>query len=286
MKQNFIPFILALSILTAFTSCKKNDESDTTEHFTYKYDGQNVDLTQWVVQKNGDRFVIQANNSDQNIAIELNKYGDLATMTSYSSSNFNFPLSESFYIYSSYFLDFNLDDIDTANKMIKVSFDGKLFEDNYDITSTTHTVSGDLKLKYVEVAETELAKVSCKIEGNDWHSTSGDQTYHGNDNYELSYYSDDAYAINFHFNSNTLGTCNNQSFTDNSSLRISLDIYDPQNDELINCSTSGTITISNYTPATGFNYAVLEGSFSFTAVNPQNQQNITVNNGQFKVYLQ
>ena len=283
MKKQLTILIL-ISLLMTTISCSSEDSAEEQESFTYKYDNNNVDITQWEATKNGDRFVIQAMGSEQIFAIEFNKYGNLSSANSYSTSNFNFPLSQSFIYYSSYSFNFDIDNIDTGNKMIKASFDGLLYEDNYDITSPTHEVSGQFNLKYTEVPQTELTSMDCKINNHDWHATNTDESSNGQGEQEVSFFNDDEHIINLYFNFNDITTCHNTPFTQNSDLRIQLSIYDPINDEMIDCESTGTISITNITPPSGLNYGSIEGDFTMTATNPENNQSYNINNGHFKYY--
>ncbi len=278
-------FLLLLLMITAM-SCSNDDDdtADTEEYFEYKYDNSDVEITGWTAQKNGDRYIIQAQGNGQNFAIEFNKYGNLASANSYSTSNLNFPLSQSFAYYSSYSFDFNLQNIDTDNQMIKADFDGLLYEDNYLINSTTHQVSGSFNVKYTEYPEDEISKVSCKIDNQDWHATNGDHS--SSNQYETySTFNDDKFIINLMYIDGFLNTCNNCSFTPNSNLRMQLDIYDPVNDDIIECPSTGTLSITNYSPPTGFSNGVIEGEFNFTATNPQNNQTHQIDNGHFKLII-
>ena len=282
--KKYIYLLLSISLFLTAISCTKEESSDDQEFFEYKYENNDVSITQWEVVKNGDRFVIQAMGSGKNFAIELDEYGHLASAASYSTTDMSFPLSESFEYYSSYSFHINSFDIDVDNKMIKVSFDGLLYEDNYDIDSTTHNVSGKFNLKYAEVTETALSKMFCKIDSNDWRETDGSNSFSGSYEIEMSAYNDDAYILHLNFNTSNITTCNNQPFNDNSSLKMYLDIYDPQNDDFIYCPSNGIISITNHTAPTRLSYGFVEGTFSFTAVNSNTNQTYTINNGTFIQY--
>ena len=265
--------------------CSNDDSSDIEEYFEYQYDNNNVEITNWEAVKNGDRFVIRGVGNEQGFAIEFNKYGHLSSANSYSTSNFSFPLSQSYIYYSSHSFNFNLIDVDTDNHTVKASFDGLLYEDNYDINSPTHQVSGEFNLKYAETPETELSSLHCKFDNQDWYSTNMDSSSSGS-NVEVSFFNDDEYIINFYYDENTISTCNNCAFTANSNLRMQLNIYDPVNDEMIECNSTGTLSITNYTPSSGFNNGLIEGDFNFTATNPNNNQTYHIDNGHFKLILQ
>lgn len=281
MKNLLLFVILSFSLI----QCSKDDSDSTAESVVYKYENSEVTINSWTAYKNGDRFVITAVGESQSFAIEFNKYGNLASANSYSNAINGIPFSKSFAYYSSYFLDFNLINIDADNQIVNFNFNGHLHENDYDVASTTHSVEGDFNVKYIELAETELSRLNCKIDNQDWRATSGSITGSNFDYLKLYNYSDDQHTIEVNFNINTIAVCTDCAFNNVSELSMGLAIYDPTTDDLIQFDVSGIITISEYVPVAGLSYGSVEGSFSFVAIHPTTGATVTVNDGTFKQFF-
>lgn len=278
--------LLLLALLSLSLINCKSDDSDPNlevESYTYTYDNTDITINSVSAIKMDDRFVITIVCDDQSFAIEFNEYGNLASANSYPNGASGIPFSKSFLYYSSYFLDFNLLSVDTDNKIVTFNFNGLLHENDVDIDSATHSVNGDFNVKYAELTATELSKMYCKTNGNDWHATNGVQS--GIDNLEILGLSDDQYIVSLFFNANTTPLCTNQSFDNTSSLKMGLSSYNPSTDNIDGFDVSGAISITEFTAPSGLSWGYIEGTYNFNAINSSTGNSISVTDGTFKQYF-
>ena len=145
--------ILFISLIV-LSGCSSSDDSGNivvpnTDSFAYSYDSEIVNISSWQAIKVENRIVVTGSADDGRVfATEFNKFGNLSSANSYSISDFKFPTSISFEYFKSNYFNFELVDIDEINKRVSVVFSGNLYEDDYDINSTTHFVEGSFSVGY------------------------------------------------------------------------------------------------------------------------------------------
>ncbi|MFP9099843.1 DUF6252 family protein [Flavobacterium sp. RHBU_24] len=288
-KLNVLRAAALVLFVSLFASCSDNDNSSTDEnnnlveeHFDYTYDGQDVPVTILQAVRSEDRFAVNATtaNGQQSIEIEFNKYGDLGEVIAITSSNWQ----AGFYYNKSEFFTFTLIEIDEENKTIEGTFSGKVYDEEYDVTSDFNTVSGNFKVVYTD-QEPQVAGLhfDAKINGQDWYSTQNIQTggfFSGSD-LELLFVSDDKYELSLITN-HDLTAEGTYSFGNTGAMNsLKFYVYDPElGYPTEGVVSNGALTISDKT--VGPQYTFLSGTFSFTATNPLTGATVTVTNGTFK----
>lgn len=269
-------FFASFLVVATLFSCSSdsNDSSDSTANFfnlTYNGTAKTVDLATVQAVKSEDYIeVLGVTSEGAYVSFDFNTHGNLyeasvdgdireTTFSYYSNSNFTFELVE----------------LNTTNKTVRVNFSGKIYENEWDHTSAFSTVSGSFKIPYMDYTPTVTGMgTHAKLNGVDWYGMtkngSGDGTI-----MELSVQNGNEYVIGIvypYYGAET-GTFN---FTDNSAVnRISFSKYDTTTHELIEYNVSGTI---NYTTAS----TIVAGTFSLTATHPTNGSTITITEGTFK----
>lgn len=180
--------------------------------------------------------------------------------------------------FSSHYVNFELNLVDPVNKRIRGSFSGYVYHDPFNSNSEATFINGMFDMSYSDIIPV-IADfgVKAKIGGDDWiytdwYSSQSSQFFYVSDHYV----SDDAYKIMIDYNSDTVVGVYN--FTPSDAIsKVRLSKYDPVSETYIDYLCSGTL---NVTDREGNLY---KGSFSFTAVNPQNPNDIIqVTDGQFK----
>ncbi len=269
-------------------SCSSDDGGSTGGNFEpsfeYTYDGTPLDITIFQGQKSGNSMLVVAGDSEGNsIQFQFDKFGNLGSVSA-TPSDFNLPDYDSHKNFSGNYFTFNLIDLNESNKTVKVSFSGKLYEDNENLNSDFKQVSGEFWVKYIEVTpQVAGLEVSAKINGNDWYSTNSFTTNGtgDGDTFILHELSDDEYKIMLGFDDSNM-TPGVRNFTPSTqTIYATVAKYNLQTKVYETYNATGTIEITDV-ETSGF-ISIASGTYSFTAVNPDNSsQTITVTNGKFK----
>lgn len=286
-KLNALRAATLVLFVSLFASCSDDNNSSTDnspnpveEHFEYNYDGQAVPVTILQAVRSEDRFAVSASTANglQNIEIEFNKYGNMGEVLAITNSNWQ----AAYYYNKSNYFTFTLIEIDEENKTIEGTFSGKVYDDEYDITSEFNTVSGNFKVAYTdEPALVTGLHFDAKINGANWYSTQSNQSFDLSGGAELSNVSDDKYELTLVINTEDLAT-GTYAFNNNTEFnKVKVSVFDATEGYPLDAEiNSGTLTITQITPGTSF--SVIAGTYSFTATDPATGQAITVTNGSFK----
>ncbi|KGO85963.1 hypothetical protein Q765_12920 [Flavobacterium rivuli WB 3.3-2 = DSM 21788] len=255
------------------------------DNFTYKIDGRTVAINNTIAQRSGSTIAVAGYAADGTaIAVEFNEFGNLKDITAYSISNFDVPTRSEYHYFKSNYINFELVAIDATAKKVKVTFSGKVYDEEYDLTSDYSTVEGSFQVTYRDVVpEVAGLGVFAKINNENWYTTDITQSggfFPGSD-ITLNESNDSKYTIGIitnHDNS-TVGT---HSFGPAvSSNKVILSEYNTTTHEDVEyTSTTGTIKITAKT--TNILYTIIEGTFSLTARHPTNGTTVTVTDGTFK----
>jgi len=286
MKKTVFRLSVLFLLFVGFTNCSSDDEdsNSTNDSFTFIYEGETVSISSWEGVKVDNALAIVGRSDDGiNIAIEFNKYGNLGYAAVYSTQDVDFEHSESFNYFKSNYFNFNLVNLDESNNRVSVNFSGDLYENEYDITSTTHPVEGSFNISYTDVDPIiEGIGLSAKVDGVDWHHSDSDQNggFFSGSNVSLNNFNDGAFTFSIEVNhdNSDLGSYNfNESSTVN---RIKLYEYDPATNESIVYETVGTFVLTE--KSVGVQQTVISGNFSFIATNPTDNSTVTITNGTYK----
>lgn len=280
----FATFLLTFLLFSCSNSENSNSSGQSQNVVTFTSNSVAKTVTNFQAQKSENTLVITAITSDgYGLEINFNKFGDLNKVSAY---NLMGTESHTSYInFTSNYFTFNLTSIDESNKIVKGNFSGRLYEDEYDLTSPFVTVSGNFDVVYTEVTPA-VPNLECyaKIAGQDWYSTKGYQNngFSAND-FIMQNLSDDDVLISMGFNSTNNGpgvynftpssTTNFVRFSKFNTTTLEYDLY--------NCT--GSMTVVSKTPAlVGY---IIDVNYSLTAVNPANpSQSIQITNGHYKAY--
>jgi len=268
-------FLAALMVSATIISCSSDSSSDSSssENFfnvTYNGVSKTVVSTDAIKQENVIEVLAETEDGLA-IGFNFNIHGDM-----YNANVINgFTWENSFAYYSNHDFTFELVELNTSNHTIRVNFSGKVYENQYDHTSETSTVSGSFRVSYEDYTPTNTGMGTyAKINGSDWYALSNGSTGDGTTSM-VTVQNGSEYIIGmvYPYNNPNTGTF---SFANNSALnRIYFAKYDPVTHERIEYNVSGTIT---YTGAS----SIIQGTFSLTATHPTNGSTITITNGTFK----
>jgi len=281
-------FIYAFFMLLIVVSCSSEggNEISNDDSFVYVYDDSNISITSWEAQRVEDTFVIIGQADDgQSFAIEFNAFGNLSSANSYSSQDFNFPLSLTYTYFSSNYFDFQIVGIDESNKRVSVTFNGNLYEDEYDLDSQSHTVEGSFNVEYIDNPSTGvISTMSAELDGDNWYSVSGQQTggFFSGSNIELSRFNDDEFMISVIINDDNTEV-GDYNFTSNATVnKVAFLEYNTATNDFEEYETIGTLNLVEKN--VGIQFTQVKGTFSLTAVNGSNS--VSVENGDFSIYYQ
>ncbi len=285
-----IKFFIFLSITILLGSCSSNDNdsASSTEYFNYKIDGQTVNVTQWEAVKSENDIEVSGLGTDGNrIIFAFNSKGSIGEVSTYSNSDNSIPSRNAQRYYTNESFNFNLVSINTNNKTLEVTFSGKVYEDNYNLNSNFVNVEGGFLVKYTDVIpEVSGLDVFAKVAGNDWYSSIGDQEggFFSGNNITLNSYNGDVYSINIttnHDNTN-VGNFNFSPTTTNN--KVTLSKYNTLLNYFEKYDCTGSLNLTS--KIIGQQFTIISGTFSFTALDPITNTQISVTNGAFKeVYI-
>ncbi|WP_281637092.1 DUF6252 family protein [Flavobacterium marginilacus] len=292
IKIKFIAFILFTVLIT---SCSSGDDSNDNNNqstggsFDLVYNNETKKVSSWEAKKIDDYIQVEGVTSDGiGVNFVFNVYGNLyegfTDGISVTSSVVKHEVSD---VFTSNTFTFTLEELNTANKTVKVKFSGKLYEHGYDyeanyITDPTKfiPVSGAFTVSYKDLtADIPGLGTFAKLDGKDWHGMSLDSSTEliGFDKITtLNVENDGEYSLGIVFPKADVKT-GTFPFTSNASYnRISFMKFDLATHEYVVYNVSGTITY------TTVNDVYVEGTFSLTATNPVNNSKIVITNGKFK----
>jgi hypothetical protein len=296
--------IFLFSLVLFCSGCSSNDSTTLEEITNEQYFRLNVggvelplspdaNFNRGAIDMTGDVFLIHAeygydSSSPQLhlLKIYFDKSGAIieAKQQSYSVDFFGSYDYLNYENFPSNYFHINIISLDEVNKKIKLNFTGKLYLNNTDMNSEAITISAELNQNYGIIETPYGIRVndieqycSAKFNNVPWIARK--------EKYYSEFTAPDAYKIETHFTSNaTPGSYDfTPSSTDNyirfSKFNIGTLTYDYYN-------VTGVIAHS-YREFHGLtNYSFI-GSFSFTAVNPNNPSDvIQVTDGIFRSYQQ
>lgn len=285
MKRSFfgLLFIVALTL----GSCSSSDDSttDVAAGFTIVYEGVTYELTNINAIRVEDNLGVTGQTEDGNVFIQVlfNSNGDLGEVRSsvFPGTDTPLPDASTFYFYSSFYMDFDLVEINEGDQTFAIQFDGTLFEEEFVIDSPTFTMSGSYNGPYTEVDPGIPGEgVSAVVNGNTWIAVDDTQSggfFSGSD-VTHNFYSDDQYSISIESNhDNTVTGTYDFSATDEVN-RIIVTKWDTDAQIAVDLPTTGTLIIEQK------NVGPLEtefsGTFTVTAEDTDGST-ITVTDGQF-----
>jgi hypothetical protein len=253
------------------------------DYFNYKIDGASLNVSTWTAYRTENNFEVLGNASDgTGIYLSFNKFGRIIRIGKTSSASQPFTAKNSFPYFSSNYFNFQLITLDEVNKKFKLTYSGKIYKDQYDISSIFSNIEGDLQVSYTERTPTITGLTTfAKINGNDWNYTTGSQTSNGSFNsIILNQQSGDQYQLSFAFDKTNfpIGSYNYTSTTQNNIVVLSKYNTSTNSFDYYNCA--GNLTLSQKINASP--YIVISGTFSFVATNPVDGSIINVTNGTFK----
>lgn len=293
--------LIALFLCTSLiTSCSSDTEKDIAKiEYNLSYDDKPLIISDLEAQRDGDFFSISQIDFTQNLSLAasapsfcFHKDGTLlgASIQDYSTNKI---LSPPFYFSKDHF-KFQIENLDETNKTISIKFNGNVYEHYWDqIYQFNKKLSGTISISYSEKNPLNSRKTygtTMKINDQNWRGSayiwtdhfdkesrivkiSGDNEYSisivipkenakiGKYTFSKSSEMDTDYTVNFFkYHSNTIGP--NDYFMDPEQF-----------------VTTGKFEI------TKVNMSYIEGTFSFTAVNPITKESIAITDGVFKEKL-
>lgn len=283
MKQIFkLYFFVVFSSLAVSCSSSDSDSSGSADNSgTLTVNGTSVTITDKIAQRADNTLAISANADDgSSLQLTFDSFGNLDTANYYDSEGNDY---NSYKHFNSNYFNFNLLSVNATNKTVKVSYSGKVYLNDEDLTSSYKTIGGSFNLTYI--LQTPIISgigISCKIAGTDWHeTTSWDNGFFGD--VDRKFISSDANLIVMKFASEGI-TPGTYIFNPASANAFQLAKYNTTTLEYDYYECTGSFTVTSNTDY--FSYSIVEGTFSFTAINPLNpSQEITVSNGVFKTNI-
>jgi hypothetical protein len=240
-------------------------------------------VSNWGAIRSENTFSVFGESADGiNVDFLFNAQGNVGTVTTYGS-DFSIPFRSTQEYFSDDTFDFQIITINEAAQQIKVSFSGKVYEDELDVSSPFVSISGEFLINYQEVSPTVVGLgLKAKINNVDWYDSKNDQDggfFSGSD-IRLNFYNSDKNNIAIVVNHDAT-VADTYSFTTNSeNNKVLLSVYNPTEAYFEDYESEGTLVITE--KIVGPQFTIISGTFSFTATNLGNNNQIQVSNGQFK----
>lgn len=287
-----IKLIAFLFVAAIASSCSSSDDSeavnpavDSTDYFNHSSNGQVVAISQWTAIRTEDHFEVLGQTAlNSSMYLSFNKYGDLERAGTTSVPGSGTPWRNSAYDFSQNTFDFQILGIDEVNKVIKLSYSGKVYEDEHDITdSDFETVAGTVNVHYMDMTpEVAGTGFSAKIAGTDWYGVKMYTTNNGEiSNMKMVYNNDDKNQLSVYLNKfdTAVGT---YAFTANSSNnKVTYSVYDTTTKEYVDYKCAGTFTLTEKRElSTGI--TLFAGTFNLTATHPVTNAVVQITAGTFK----
>ena len=285
--MNFFKFFLVTVTSALFFSCSSGDDnSSSNEFFNLNYEGTTINVTQFQAQRSERSLAVTAvSNDGLGISFEFNEEGNIGHVNIYpTTASANYDAYSSYRHYASNYFNFELIELDSQNKTVEVEFSGNLYEDEYFLSGTTKHIEGSFKIKYEDVIPSVSGLgLSANIAGQNFLDASSDSTggFFGGSDIGLTYYNASPYTITLNMNHDNT-TTGNYSFNASSVVNnVKLSKYDATNDTYTDYNTVGTFNVTE--KIVGFQVTVVTGTYSFNATNPNDNSQLNVTNGIFKV---
>lgn len=255
------------------------------DFFNYVYKGETVNIDNWTGQKVENTLSITASGSDGNsINLLFNTFGDQGRITSYSTTDFDFPSSGNFAYFTSNFFTFELVNIDEVNKKVEVKFSGELYEDEYDIESDSHEVEGSFIASYIET-EPGIANLGthAQIGGEAWYNTSSFEAggFVSGTDITFNQLSDNEHLISISINHDTTEEGSFNFNADSSVNSVVLSRYDEIAHEFVSYESSGMLVIT--AKEVGPQLTLIKGEFSLTGIDTTDNSTTEVTGGNFSI---
>lgn len=284
-------FFLLISMVSCSSDSDATVDNPTNpqpeaQYFTYKVDGHDVQFTVMSAARTENFVLISGSAADgTTINLNFNTYGNVGEGMIYTpSSGGGSSAFKHLYAYDKK-NHFNFSLTSVQNGQVKGSFSGKMYQDEYDLTSASSTIEGAFLLTYTTItAENPGMGLDAKIGNTDWHWTLGSQGGGFGSPDRISFESDDKYSFTFAFNAANVAA-GTYTFNSASTInRMAFSSYLGTEDSYKDYTTAGTVTITSVTSETiNFRtYKTIEGTFSFTATHPDTGETLTITNGHFK----
>lgn len=295
LRLNLKPYFMNKFKLFAFllvsitiTSCSSDGGgSSVTDSFTYKANGVDIPVPIITAIRHEDFIEILAQNSDgRSMYLFFNKYGQLSRASSTAVSTDPFNNKNSAVDFSLNNFNLELVELDESNKIVKVNYSGKLFDDEYDLANSPFTnVEGSATVHYTETAPAIPGlSITATIGGTSWRAVKSSLTNNGAiQNVVIDENSDDAYKISIYLDqtNTTTGTYTFSGTSGNN--KVTLSKYDPVTNTYIDYTCSGAFAL-NQKDTDGLGNTLISGTFTFSAVPSGGGATIQVTNGDFKEY--
>lgn len=262
--------LLASFFLILLTGCSSSDDGgsglSTTNSFTVTIDNVDYTFNTFTAIKNYDNYeVLGSNDNQENFYLKFNENGFLDRANFYSTD-----FSLDIYYNSAFYYpinSFTLDNVisDDSNNVIQADFNGLIYEDDLDLTSSSLTVNqGSFNLVYTEVQQAADIYLDAKINGEAYESVKYSQSSNGGSDIDLGGFSDGELNLGVKFNPNTVqpGTFNFSSSDETNSITI--EYVNPYDNTYENLDINGTLVIEEV--VSGFP-SFVKGTFTATATN-------------------
>jgi hypothetical protein len=285
-KFNLLVLLFVSSILF---SCSSSDDSDTTtptdetSYFNYKLNSQTIPVASWTALRSENNFeVLGEVGNGRSIYVSFDNLGHIIRVGTTPEIGSSLPWQNNFFDFSANYFSLQVVSIDDINKKVKVNFSGKVYDNDFDITSAFSNVEGSFNVNYIDVAP-QIAGlgVTAKLNGADWKSVKSTQSASGSfQNLSLEHNSDDIYKISILMNSASTSTGTYTFNGASSTNKVILSKYNIATNQYIDYVCTGTFVLTQKQSNTG--YVLISGTYSFTAVNPIDNTQIQVTSGTFK----
>lgn len=297
MKKHLIGFVVVLAIFCSSCSSDSSstpDDTPTHDYFKMTVDGTEInfnttpninDYNTVAYSHEGDKITAIINSGFFAGSTYWNRY-DLTfdKLGNFLSFKRNTNGYSNYIYYPAHYFTFNVISRDEVNKRIKISFSGRIYVDKTNLNSESNEISGEFETSYgtdftgdFNLGSSVPQYCNAKFNGTPWYAK-----FEG---YYSIFTAEDAYKIVTHFDINAApgsynvtpgSTTNYIRFLKFNTTTLTYDNYD----------VTGVLAHS-YREFHGANQYSYIGTFSFTAVNPNNPSDvIQVTDGTFRSYQQ
>lgn len=274
--MKFVVVLLMLGGISCSSDADSNAQIEPPSVFTIAVNGEdftNEDFNTASITKTEDTILIDLYSNYGQVMLSFNKSGQLGYFNVDRNTG-NQHVTSLFY--SSYFktsdnFTFNLISIDEVNKRVKGSYSGYIYSDPRNINSEKKFVTGQFDVKYEDNIPAIFGLTNkAKINGTNWLSMNKylQRSSVNNSNIIQHDFSGGEYEISTSYNYETMAVGIYNFTSSEITQKVELAKYN---------SVTGTSTVYNSTGVltiTNRNSGIISGTYSFTAVNPNNSSDV------------
>ena len=280
--KKIIRFLL-LTTLSLMLGCdiKEDEQLLVDEFFSVKIDGEDYVFDTFDVYKYNDNYEVRGSiNNQETLYIRFNANGVLDRAHFYNTGTPNQINYKTFYYFPKETFRISNLIIDDTNNVVKANFEGLIYDDSFDLSSDTMSVTqGVFNLVFIDSMPNEDEFIDATVDGQRFESMKHFETSYDLGGFRISGMSDNEYTLTLNLGEEPFLAGTYMFSNSNEINSVGIEFNDPYNDISEAYNVSGTLVIDELESEFS---AHVSGSFNGIATN-SNGDTFIVSNGVFNL---